>query len=197
MDKMGEALADEGYNVVNIDYPSRDFPVEELAALVHEQIVSKTRGVGRIHFVTHSMGGIILRYIQQNFPIENIGRVVMLSPPNNGSEVTDTLGRLALFEWVTGPAGLQLGTDENGLAAKLDPVDFELGVITGDRSINWIMSGMIPGADDGKVSIESAQVEGMSDYKIHHVSHAFIMKRNAVIEDVLLYLDTGEFSAVE
>lgn len=194
MAKMERALVEEGYEVVNIDYPSRDFPVEELASFVRELVVIQTGSAEQVHVVTHSMGGIVLRYIQQNFPIENIGRVVMLSPPNQGSEVTDALGDWALFEWVTGPAGLQLGTGEESMAAALKPVDFELGVITGDRSVNWVMSGMIPGSDDGKVSVVSAQVEGMQDFRVYHVSHPFIMKRKAVIEDVITFLDVGKFA---
>ena len=193
MTKIERALEKEGYEVLNIGYPSRKFSIEKLSEIVRDEIFKNLKDVERIHFVTHSMGGIIVRYMQQRFPIDNIGKVVMLSPPNHGSEVVDKLGRLKLFKCINGPAGSQLGTSEGSLLLQLDAVDFELGVITGDRSINWILSCMIPGIDDGKVSIESAKVEGMKDFKIVHATHPFIMKNRQVIDDICEFLRFGRF----
>lgn len=195
MNKVETALTQAGYSVFNIDYPSRESTVEDLSRLVRTEIERIGPEFERIHFVTHSMGGIILRYIQHHYPVENIGRAVMLSPPNNGSEVVDTLSGFTLFKAINGPAGEQLGTRENSLPIELGPVDFELGIITGDRSINWINSLLIPGKDDGKVSTESAKVNGMQAFKVVHATHPFIMKRSPVIRDVLMFLETGEFTA--
>ena len=193
MSRIEEVLADHGYQVLNIDYPSRKHQISELADIIRNEVVSKTRNVEKIHFITHSMGGVILRCIQRNHPLPNLGRVVMLSPPNQGSEVVDALGKLWLFEFINGPAGKQLGTDRNGIFSQLGKVNFELGVITGDRSINWINSLLIPGRDDGKVSVESAMVEGMADFLVVHVSHPFIMKDRRVITKCLHYLQNGSF----
>ena len=190
-------LSEQGYDVLNIDYPSRKYQVSELANIVRKEVISKTSDAGKVHFITHSMGGIILRYIQRYNPLPNLGRVVMLSPPNHGSEVVDKLGGLWLFECINGPAGKQLGTDKNSLCQKLGKVDFELGVITGDRSINWINSLIIPGKDDGKVSIENAKVEGMDDFLIVHVSHPFIMKNKTVIIKCFHFLRNGVFNINE
>lgn len=194
MDKMERSLVDAGYDVININYPSRDFTVEELSEQLREFIAKSSPEAGKIHFVTHSMGGILLRYIQANFPFENIGRVVMLSPPNQGSEVVDFLSRIRLFKEINGPAGLQLGTGEDSLLPQLGPVGFELGIITGDRSINWINSLIIPGRDDGKVSVDKAKVDGMGAYKVVHATHAYIMMRSSVIRDVIQFLRTGKFT---
>jgi triacylglycerol lipase len=71
---------------------------------------------------------------------------------------------MGFFKSINGPAGKQLGTGENSICRALGKVKFELGIITGDGSINWINSLIIPGKDDGKVSIESAKVEGMTDF---------------------------------
>ena len=139
------------------------------------------------------MGGIIVRFIQKNDPLPNLGRVVMLSPPNRGSEVVDFLSNLWFFESINGPAGKQLGTGENGICRTLGKVNFELGIITGDRSINWINSFIIPGNDDGKVSIESAKVEGMADFLIVHVSHPFIMNDKTVMTECVHFLRNGHF----
>lgn len=193
MSSLEEFLSGHGYQVLNIGYPSRKRPISELAEIIRDEVVSKTKDAGKIHFVTHSMGGIILRYMQQNSPLPNIGRVVMLSPPNHGSEIVDALGELWLFQLINGPAGRQLGTDGNSVPKQLSKVDFELGVITGDRSINWINSLIIPGKDDGKVSIESARIEGMTDFLIVHVSHPFIMKDKEVMAKSLHFLQNGSF----
>lgn len=193
MAKIERSLEKEGYDVLNIQYPSRKFTIEKLSEIVRDQIVENLKDVERIHFVTHSMGGIIVRFMQQHYPIENIGRVVMLSPPNQGSEVVDKLGKLKVFKWINGPAGSQLGTTSGSLLLELDAVDFDLGVITGDRSINWILSCMIPGSDDGKVSTENAKVAGMKDFKVVHATHPFIMKNRQVIEDICAFLRSGKF----
>ena len=190
-------FSEQGYEVFNIDYPSRKYQVSELANIVGKEVIEQTSDAGKVHFITHSMGGIILRYMQKYNPLPNLGRVVMLSPPNHGSEVVDKLGGLWLFECINGPAGKQLGTDKNSLCQKLGKVDFELGVITGDRSINWINSIIISGKDDGKVSIESAKVEGMDDFLIVHVSHPFIMKNKTVITQCFHFLRNGTFNMNE
>ncbi len=194
MNKMERYLSGQGYRVVNIDYPSRKYPLSELAKIIKKEVISKTTGACKIHFVTHSMGGIIVRFIQKNDPLPNLGRVVMLSPPNNGSEVVDLLGNLWFFEKINGPAGKQLGTDKNGICRSLGRANFDVGVITGDRSINWINSLIIPGNDDGKVSLESAKVEGMADFLIVHASHPFIMNDKTVMIECAHFLRNGRFT---
>lgn len=194
MTEMEEALAEEGYAVFNIAYPSTDYPIEELGLRVRGEITAKTEPFETVHFVTHSMGGIVLRQMLAVAPFDKTGRVVMLSPPNQGSEVVDKLGEWRIFEWINGPAGGQLGTETESLVNRLPPVDFELGVITGDRSINWILSLLIPGSDDGKVSVDHARVEGMTDFRVVHATHPFIMKNAEVIGLVRRFLASGSFA---
>jgi pimeloyl-ACP methyl ester carboxylesterase len=193
MHKMEVALQREGYIVHNLDYDSRHHKIEQLAKTVGQQIRTSTESAKSVHIVTHSLGGILVRQIQATAPIPNLGRVVMLSPPNQGSEIVDTIGDWRLFEKINGPAGEQLGTSRNGFIKKLPAIDFDCGILTGDRSINWINSLMIPGKDDGKVSVTSARVEGMSACKVVHATHPFIMKKKAVIEDVIHFLKHGMF----
>lgn len=199
MVKMAEALETEGYAVLNVDYPSREATIESLAdtvirqALAHEPVMAAEK----IHFVTHSMGGILVRQFLQTNTIDRLGRVVMLGPPNQGSEVVDQLGDYELFAAIHGPAGKQLGTDSNSIPNQLGPVTFELGVIAGDRSINWINSGMIAGPDDGKVSVASTKVEGMKEHLVLHVTHPYLMKNPRVIRETICFLRTGMFCAPE
>ena len=197
MNDMANFLSNQGYQVLNVDYPSRHYEIPELAAMVRAQVVSNTPGAEKVHFVTHSMGGIVLRYMQQNSPLTNLGRVVMLSPPNHGSEVVDKVGDFWLFDWINGPAGEQLGTNSDSICRELGKADFELGVITGDRSVNWINSIIIPGRDDGKVSVESAKLDGMKDFLVVHVSHPFIMSDETVMKQCDHFLRNGTFSKEE
>jgi len=140
------------------------------------------------------MGGIIVRYYLKYNQIPDLGRVVMLSPPNRGSEVVDKFGQTLLFKWLNGPAGQQLGTGENSLPNRLGDVTFDVGIITGDRTINLILSQIIPGVDDGKVSVKNAKLKGMKDFIIIHATHPFIMKNPKAIEQTLSFLRTGKFS---
>ena len=195
MAKLERALEAKGYDVLNLAYPSRKHSVEALAHQVRQKIVAAnvvTKNAP-LHFVAHSLGGIVVRYLQQHDPLPNVQRMVMLSPPNHGSEVVDALGDLRLFRMLNGPAGAQLGTERDGFIAQLAPPDYEVGVITGDRSINLILSRFISGKDDGKVSVASARLEGMRDFRVVHTAHPFIMKNRKVIAATLQFLEQGSF----
>ncbi|MCZ6501194.1 MAG: alpha/beta hydrolase [Gammaproteobacteria bacterium] len=193
MEKLASVLSQEGFEVVNVSYPSRQYPVEELSKIAVERGLSKCPGDGTIHFVTHSLGGILIRYYLEKNDLEGLGRVVMLAPPNQGSEVVDNLRDVPGFTLINGPAGSQLGTDKDSISSKLGPVHFELGVIAGTESMNPILSQYLPNPDDGKVSVESTKVEGMSDFITVPHSHPFVMRAQEAIKQVVSFLRTGSF----
>jgi len=196
MHDMEIALQGAGYRVCNIAYPSREHPIADLAS----RFVAP--GIGRcvpdadepVSFVTHSLGGIIVRELARTELVRNIGRVVMLGPPNHGSEVVDALGDWYLFGAINGPAGGELGTSMSSGPQRLGPATFEAGIIAGSRSINWINSLIIPGVDDGKVSVQSAKLEGMRDFVLVGTSHPFLMTDREVIRQTIRFLTSGCFA---
>jgi len=196
MVKMAAALTEAGFIVENVDYPSRTAGIAQLSddAIGKALENPKLKACAKIHFVTHSLGGIMVRSYFKRRHFERLGRVVMLGPPNQGSEVVDTLGSWLAFRKLNGPAGGALGTGPDSTPNTLGPVAFELGVIAGDRSINLINSlTMIEGKDDGKVSVERTKVVGMKEHLVVHATHPFLMKNNVVIENTIRFLRTGSF----
>jgi triacylglycerol lipase len=194
MNSLESHLSSQGFKVFNIDYPSTKYPVKALVKNVAEQIrQAKIESADKIHFVTHSLGGIITRlYLKEN-PLNNVGSVVMISPPNQGSELTDSLKNNWIYQFATGPAGQQLGTESSSIPNQLGSVNFDLGVITGDATLNPFYSYLIPGKDDGKVSVERAKVSGMKDFLVVPHSHTFIMNSQEVKEQVVYFLENGIF----
>lgn len=188
------AVLGVGYGVANQSYASTSYPIEQLASRAINSALAHCPDNARIHFVTHSMGGILVRQYLKSHTLPNLGRVVMLGPPNQGSEIVDVLGRIPGFSLINGPAGMQLGTDKNSVPVELGQVDFECGVTAGTRTINLLLSALISGQNDGKVSVENTKVAGMKDHIVLPVTHPFMMVNPAVISQVVEFLNHGQFN---
>lgn len=195
--RFARRLAAAGYRVVIHSYPSRTLTLEQLA---REHLPAGLRAAGaaqapRLHFVAHSMGAIIVRLHLQEHRPANLGRVVLLGPPNAGSRVADRLSRSAICRWLAGPNLRRLGAaTPDAIAPHLQPPDYEAGVIAGARSINPVFSRWLERPNDGAVSVASARLAGARDFLVVPHSHTMMLWRGAVAARVVAFLRTGRFA---
>jgi pimeloyl-ACP methyl ester carboxylesterase len=192
---MEAALEEQGYHVWNHSYPSLTQSVGETSepAISAGLNFCQSKQTDKIHFVTHSLGGILIRYYLQDHNINRLGRIVMLAPPNKGSEVADQLKDGFFYKTFIGPSGQELGTNEDSLPNRLNPIPGEIGIIAGLRkSGSWFLPD-IPGEDDGKVAVERTKLPEMKDFLLIKANHTFIMCQDEVIRQVLFFIQNGLF----
>lgn len=183
-----------GYDVIAWGYPSRRGTIAAHAGALDHELSETLRALpGRVHFVTHSLGGLLLRAYLGAVTLPTLGRVVMLAPPNQGSEVADRLQRWRAFQWITGPVLQELGTSAEGAAARLPMIDAEVGIIAGDRCVNPVFGRWIGSPNDGKVAVNSTRLPGMRDHVIVRSGHTLLPWRSLVIRQVFAFLETGRF----
>jgi pimeloyl-ACP methyl ester carboxylesterase len=194
--KMQLALERAGFTTVNLDYASRRKPLEALAADIHPAIQHFTDRIdGPVHFVCHSMGGLLARVYIDRYRPKRLGRVVMLGTPNSGSEIADRLKNMGIYRAFFGPAGQQLGTQRDAaIEALFPPVDYPVGVIAGNRSIDPIASRLLPRPHDGRVSIANTKLEGMADHIVVAASHPWLVRNGAAIAQTIAFLRDGKFN---
>jgi triacylglycerol lipase len=187
-------LEEAGFAVVSPTYPSLFHPIQELAILGVEQGIEECHALGlqRLHFVTHSLGGVLVRQYLSQGNIAGLERVVMLGPPNQGSQTADYVTSLSLLRPLTPEAVEQLGTGDRSIPRRLGPVMFELGVIAGTGSLG-LMPGSPEGASDGTVAVEETMVPGMLDFLEMPVGHTFMMWDDEVLRQVIHFLRYGRF----
>jgi len=181
MKTLEKVLVKDGYEVINIDYPSKEQTIESISndylkKSLNESCPDKKR---KINFVTHSMGGIIVRHFLANNKLKNLGRVVMLAPPNSGSKMADVFSKFEIANNILGPALRQLTTHKKSLPKSIPTPDYEVGIIAGKF--------------DGKVSIKSTKLVGMKDFLVVPSAHSFIMNWDDVILAVRKFLKNGKF----
>lgn len=195
MRPLATALKRAAYRALNVGYPSRPYGVEELVErYVRPAFDARICNGLPVHVVTHSLGGILLRYYLQLVDLPAGSRIVMLAPPNHGSEVADHVRSWPMYRWWTGRVGQQMGTGEDGIVHGLKPVKAEIGIIAANRSIQPWFSTLIPGPDDGAVSVEGTRLPEMADFTVVASSHSVLMFNRKVREQVLYFLAEGRFS---
>jgi len=181
MNKLEKELSLDGYEVVSIDYPSKEKTIESISdGYLKNTLKEKCRDKKRkIHFVTHSMGGIIVRHFLANNKLPNLGRVVMLAPPNNGSKMADVFSKFEVMNKVLGPALKQLTSSKKSPPKAIAKPDYEVGIIAGKF--------------DGKVSLKSTKLDGMKDFLVVPSAHSFIMDWDEVVLAVKSFIKNGKF----
>jgi pimeloyl-ACP methyl ester carboxylesterase len=189
------ALERAGFTTLNLDYLSRSKALEALAEDIHPAIQRFADSIDTsVHFVGHSMGGLLARvYIARHRP-KRLGRVVMLGTPNGGSEIVDRLKNFGAFRAFFGPAGQQLGTQRSAVDdAMLPPIDYSVGVIAGNRSIDPVTGTMLPKPHDGRVSVANTRLNGMADHIIVETSHPWLVRNGSAIEQTITFVRDGSF----
>ena len=185
-------LEEAGYHVQRVGYHSLTQTPDEILREVSQQInrccLHHPR---RIHFVGHSLGGLMVRAYLQKYRIDNLGRVVLLGTPNKGSEVADYFIDSWMMKFL-GPTAKLLGTDEHSFPRSLRAPYYPVGIIAGENESNWNDS-VIPGKDDGLVSVESAKLNGMTDFMVIRTSHSMMRYNREVAEQTIEFIQHGEF----
>jgi hypothetical protein len=189
-------LQARGYRVCNVDYDTRVRVLDEAVGVVAQAVADCVRPHSRIHFVTHSLGGIVLRGLLAHHEFPLAGRAVMLAPPNSGSEIADHFRGIRVVETVLGPLASQLGTRPGDLPSRLPSPSIPFGVIAGNQWINPAGPIWLPPAHDGTVSIESTRLAGMDDHLVLPYSHTFIMNPSVVANQIDHFLRDGRFFRV-
>lgn len=192
--KIAKRISDAGYDVYNFSYPSRDYTLEELADYIDERI--RENGLyerEQVNIVAHSLGGLIVRSYLNLKPMDNVGRVVMICTPNQGSQIADGVKNSGIFKKIFGRAGQQLITDQNGMSCLSGIVYYDLGIIAGTKSFNPIFSSLLPGKDDGVVSVENTKLEGMKDHITIPSLHGGALKRKDTAAQTIYFLQNGKF----
>ena len=187
-------VSEAGFRVVNLDYDSRSQSPEAFVVALDAQLVDCCADAPKLHFVTHSLGGIVTRaYVAAHRPA-NLGRVVMLAPPNHGSPLGDIVAGSAVLRFLLGSTAARLGTDPLSFPNALPAADFELGVIAGTASRNPLGALMIDGESDGTVPVASTRLEGMTDFITVDSAHTYIMRSDEVAAQTVRFLTSGRFA---
>lgn len=189
------SLEEEGYFVANVTYPSLREPIETLAVEAVEEGLELCAGEGlsRIHFVTHSMGGILVRQYLSEREIEGLERVVMLAPPNQGSQLADYVGETPLRKVYEPDVLAQLGTGDESVPRRLGAPTFEFGVIAGTRNLRKFLPGTPTEPSDGVVTIDETKAPGMKDFVLVPVTHTTIVWNDEVQLQTAYFLRNGRF----
>lgn len=190
--RLQRALRTAGWRAVALDYPSTRDDLTGLARGLDGPVAELAAGTpGRIHFVGHSLGGLLARTLIARARPDRLGRLVMLGPPNQGSAIADRLSRFPHYRRLLGPAALALG---RATVPRFPDPDYPIGVIAGTRSVDPVGWLMLERPNDGRVTVAATRIPGLTNHRVMPVSHALMMNHPAVIAATARFLATGRFA---
>ena len=204
-------LKQEGYNVVNWGYPSRSKTVEEDARDL-DSALAKIKETDTLHFVGFSLGGLIARYYLTHYPParegpvsnatgmsgvrppKHMGRLVLIGPPNHGSERIEQLYPYGWFRKIWGSTTTwQLRASNKEFFNECGIPACPFGIIAGGKGDDEGYSSVLPGDDDGAVSVESAKLPGAVDFILLHHRHTFLLFGRDTVKNTVAFLNRGKF----
>lgn len=190
MSPLVRPLQEDGYTVIPFDYPSTRIPIEESAGYLRK-VIGSLEGIETIDFVVHSMGGLVVRSYLAGEPDKRLRRMVMLGVPNQGAEMANLVENQPLFRAIYGEAGQQLVGGKAAFAAGLPTPRFEFAVIAGARGTEEGFNPLIPGDDDGTVTVASTRLPGARDFQTVNALHALLMGNRESLAATRHFLKTG------
>lgn len=192
--KMQKSLQAHGMHVGSLSYPSTRQSIEAHAAQVAE-VLDHLEGYGQVSFVTHSLGGIVVRRLladggawRERIQAE---RLVMLAPPNQGAAFADQLQETTAFRWIFGDTGQGLTTEAMAQLAQPDIPFLVIAGARGDEDGNgW--NPMLDGDDDWVVRVSETHLPEEAGHIVVPVLHTFLMNDEHVIGSAATFLANGE-----
>ena len=195
MKKVAKFLRKNNYTVYNLDYPSTKLKLQDLTEYLHKQISKHIDPNLTVHLIGYSMGGLLIRMYLNKYKIKNLGKVIQLATPNQGSEVADFLKNFWLYKKIYGLAGQQLTTNQESIKKDMDKkIDYPLGIIAGTQCVDPICYFLLPKPNDGKVSVANTKVTGMTAHTVVNASHLFFPYNKKVHQKILQFLKTELFN---
>lgn len=179
-----------GYTTVEFDYPSTQVSIPEAARYL-DKVIQSLDGIDEINFVTHSMGGLVVRAYSMDFQDARIKRMVMLGTPNQGAELADIVHQYWFLRTAAGPGARQLGTRGDGLIPKLPLPKCEFAVIAGCRGTPVGWNPLIRGDDDGTVTVESTKLPGAADFVTVCAFHSRLLWEEESISHTVNFIKEG------
>ena len=186
-------LVRNGYRVISFRYDSRNQSIKSASEMLGREIAHRIpAGAKRVHFVTHSLGTIIVRYHLAESTMKNQGRFVMIAPPNQGSSWGRTLVKnVPFFNYILGVAGRDV---QHSPASRLPgPPPCEFGIIAGAMGNSYGLNPFIIGDNDGTIAVSETVLDGATDYLLVRGQHTLLLSRKDVIDNVVSFLGTGKF----
>lgn len=190
LDWLHKPLEKDGYTVIRFDYPSTRVTIEESAAHLNS-VIRSLKDIEEINFIVHSMGGLVVRASLAKHTDKRIKRMVMVGVPNLGAKMANQFKSLGLFKAIMGPAGQQLISGPDAPVSKLPTPQFEFAIVAGARGTENGFNPLIPGDDDGTVSVASTRLPGAADFMTVPVLHSFLMLSERASNGAMHFIKTG------